>query len=107
MSEIKPDQIKKVRVLGINYEIQYVDTMKQNGCEDTGNIDNTGCRMTINNYHNSKVHIQSVLWHEILEALDYRLELKLTHQQKTQLEAGTLQVMRDNTELIMRILNTT
>lgn len=39
---------------------------------------------------------ESTLLHEILEALNYHLELGLKHSQITALEAGLYQVLKDN-----------
>jgi len=49
---------------------------------------------------NSRPHAASVLLHEIIEALVYRLELDLKHERITQLEAGLIQVFRDNPALL-------
>jgi len=38
----------------------------------------------------------STLLHEIIEALNYHLELKLEHNQITSLEAGLYQTLKDN-----------
>ena len=85
-----------VRILGIDYSINYADLRKQNGSENVGNVDNQACQITINSYLNCPAHSGSVLLHEIIEAINYRLELDLTHEKISQLEAGLIQVIRDN-----------
>jgi UDP-N-acetyl-D-mannosaminuronate dehydrogenase len=95
--------LKTVRILGIDYRINYTDTRKENGSELVGNVDNQECRITINDYISSTPHMSSVLLHEIIEAIDYRLELKLDHEKITQLEAGLIQVIRDNPNLLKEL----
>lgn len=42
---------------------------------------------------------RSTLIHEIIEQLNYHLEMKLEHPQITQLESGLYQVIKDNPHL--------
>jgi hypothetical protein len=97
------NEIKKVRILGIDYGIKYCDTRAENGSESVGNVDNQACKITINSRVNKIPHAMSVLLHEIIEALDYRLELDLKHERITQLEAGLIQVIRDNPKLLQAL----
>lgn len=92
--------LSKIRILGIDYTVNYCDMRKQHGRTDVGAVDPLGCAIVIDSSLNSEAHGKSVLLHEILEALDYRLELGLDHKVITQLEAGLFQVIRDNPELI-------
>lgn len=92
--------ISQVRILGINYKINFADLRKQNGNEVAGNVDNQACVINLDNRGNSDIHAGSVLLHEIIEALNYRLELELEHRKITSLEGGLIQVIRDNPELL-------
>jgi len=92
--------LSSVRILGIDYRINHADVRRQNGSEAVGNIDNQACVITVDSRLNSGPHAGSVLLHEIIEALAYRLELDLKHERITQLEAGLIQVIRDNPKLL-------
>ncbi len=92
--------IKKLRILGIDYPVVFTDMYKTGGNGNAGTADTTGCKIFISNIINSEQHQRSVLLHEILEALNYRLELKLEHNTLTQLEAGLFTVFRDNPNLL-------
>ena len=94
------NNLERVRILGIDYKIEYCDPRKMTGADMVGNIDNHACKITINNDLNSSPHAGSVVLHEIIEALEYRLELNLAHEKITQLEAGLIQVIRDNPDLL-------
>lgn len=94
----------RIRILGIDYRIKYCDQRKQSGAISVGNVDNQACQITIDSYLNSTPHAGSVLLHEIIEALDYRLELNFEHEKITQLEAGLIQVIRDNPELLTELV---
>lgn len=100
---MKQDNLTSIRILGIDYEVNYSDTRKENGSELVGNVDNQACKITINNYINSQPHAGSVLLHEVIEAIDYRLQLQLNHEKICQLEAGLIQVIRDNPNLLKEL----
>ena len=101
----KDSKLQSIRILGIDYGIKYCDQRKQSGAMSVGNVDNQACQITIDSYLNSSPHAGSVLLHEIIEAIDYRLELELSHEKITQLEAGLIQVIRDNPDLLNELSN--
>ncbi len=89
-----------VRILGIDYRINFSDVRLQNGSDEIGNVDNQACVITVDSRLNSAPQASSVLLHKIIEVLAYRLELDLKHAHITQLEAGLMQVIRDNPKLL-------
>ncbi len=91
--------IKKIRILGIDYPVTYVDM-----CGNVGQCHNLETKIVIDTAQNSEQHQPCVLLHEIIEALDYRLELKLDHNVLTSLESGLYQVFRDNPGLAKYII---
>ena len=95
--------MKIVRILGIDYKINHLDMVTLCGNTDAGNVVHQKCVINIDVPNNSKEHAKSVLLHEILEALNYRLELNLRHEIIVQLEAGLFQVIKDNSKLLKYI----
>lgn len=91
--------IKKIRILGIDYDVQF-SNMDVMGNDSAGQCHNTRTRILIDTHNQSESHQRCVLLHEIIEALNYRLELKLEHNQITSLESSLFQVLRDNPDLV-------
>jgi len=91
--------MKTIRILGINYTIIH-EPNDENGMNGPGQINSTRCVIRICTTLNSKAHMKSVLLHEIIEALNYRMELELNHQQITSLEAGLFSVINDNPKFV-------
>lgn len=89
-----------IKILGIRYPVKFCDLQKQAANGNAGGTDTTQCRIFISNIVNSEVHAKSVLLHEVLETINYRLELDLKHNQITQLEAGLFSVLRDNPKFV-------
>lgn len=96
--------INNIRILGIDYSVQHCD-MRKKTSDDTavGSIDNHACTITVDSHVNCSAHAKSVLLHEIFEVLVYRLSLGLPHEKICQIEAGLIQVIRDNPKLIKYI----
>ena len=90
--------IKQIRILGLDYEVELFTDRK--GITGAGQINLQQHLIQINEETNSPVHAKSVLIHEIIEALNYRLELKLEHNVITSLETGLFQVFQDNPEFL-------
>jgi len=91
--------ISKLKIFGFIYTIKTEF--------DRGNVDGLAgqcnaikTEITISTAMNSKPHQKSVLIHEIIEAINYHLELKLDHTAITGLETGLYQVIVDNPELL-------
>ena len=92
--------IKNVRILGINYPVEVIDMQLAAGNHNAGSMDTTGCKIFVSSSINTPEHQKAVLLHEIIEALNYRLELNLEHAKITQLESGLFSVFQDNPELL-------
>lgn len=82
-----------MKILGYNYRIERgvrVDEM-----DAYGRIDRRRQIITVASDLAEDGHASTLL-HEILEALNYHLELKLEHRAIMSLEAGLFQVLTDN-----------
>jgi len=95
--------INKVRILGIDYKIIYEDS-ERSGMSDIGQCHTTQCLIRLCSNKNSKEHAKCVLIHEIIEAINYRLELKLDHNIITSLESSLFAVLIDNPDLLRLLL---
>ena len=89
-------QPENIRIMGLDY---YIDIYPRRERDSYGVCHHDTHTIGISNC-NSEEHAKSVLLHEILEALNYRLELNMDHTKITALEAGLFQVMRDNPKLM-------
>lgn len=87
----------KIRILGIDYEVDFSDN---DFIDSAGKCNTSKTKIWISTKENSPEHAKCVLLHEIIEALNYRLELKLEHQQITSLESSLFQVFKDNPNLL-------
>lgn len=96
--------IESVRILGIDYKIIFEDS-QNSGMMDLGQVNTSQCTIRICSNANSKEHANCVLLHEIIEALNYRLELKLNHNIITSLESSLFQVFSDNPNILKMLLN--
>lgn len=97
--------IDTLRILGLNYKVELFD--ERSGVSGAGQVYNPQALIQLNKDLNNPEHIKSVLLHEIIEALNYRLELKLEHNVITSLETGLFQVLKDNKELLKLFLEDT
>jgi len=86
---IIPDNIK---ILGHNYTIIMIDD-RESGDYGSLNPNTNTIRL---NKNKTQSQIESTLLHEIIEALNINLELRLEHPQISALEAGLYQVIKDN-----------
>jgi len=82
----------KLKILGHSYDVILIDDNETSGFGSLNPNTNT-IRL---NKNKTQSQIESTLLHEIIEALDHNLELKLEHRQISALEAGLYQVLRDN-----------
>ena len=85
---------KSMSILGNTYEVQLEDSFRE-GKEEMGSTCVTLQKITINNKC-CKEQQASTLLHEIIEALNYHLDLDLEHKTMMGLEAGLIQVIKDN-----------
>ena len=94
--------IKSIRILGLDYKVEtYTD---RSGIHDIGQVIVAQNIIQLSSDRNSPEHLKSVLIHEIIEALNYRLELKLEHNVITSLETGLFQVLQDNKNFLKLFL---
>lgn len=83
-----------MRILGYNYTVEMSDDRRKvAGNLGTCDLENQAIYLS---KKNSVSGIQSTLIHEIIEALNFHMELKLRHHQISSLEAGLFQVLSDN-----------
>jgi hypothetical protein len=89
----------KLKILGIDYQVDFEDS-ELTGWSGAGQVNETKCLIKICTNANSESHQKSVLLHEIIESINYRMELKIGHNVITSLECGLIQVILDNPELL-------
>lgn len=94
--------IKSIRILGLDYEIELYG--ERSGIQDAGQVHNPQALIQLSTHINNPEHLKSVLIHEIIEALNYRLELKLDHNIITSLETGLFQIFQDNKDFLKLFL---
>ncbi len=94
--------IETIRILGLDYAIELTD--RRTGLGNAGQILNTQALIQLDKEVNSPEHLKSVLLHEVIEALKYRLELNLDHNIIVSLESGLFQVLTDNPEFVKLFL---
>ena len=89
----------KIRILGIDYRIRYVDRKCDVDSTDVaaefGELLYDPCIITIATCRREEL-IQTTLLHEAIHAIDYRLKAGLTEQMVNTIAEGLGQVMRDN-----------
>lgn len=87
---------KSIEVLGYEYQIVLSSTMPGGVPGDSfGACDFSEGKIYVAEGLNKRL-ASSTLLHEVLEALNYHLELGLKHSQISALEAGLYQVLRTN-----------
>jgi hypothetical protein len=85
-----------IKILGYDYKIEYLenDSMKAFGRFNAE-------KQSILIGNDLPIDLQkSSLIHEIIEALNFYLELELPHNKITSLEAGLYQVFKDNPAIV-------
>ena len=86
----------KLKILGYDYEIILrEDRLKEDGSENPGTHSSRVQRIWIDATQTQQQQ-ESTLIHEILESLNYSLELQMPHNVISSLEAGLYQVLHDN-----------
>jgi len=97
--------IKKINILGFEYSVEESNFVEKEKEQDlTGEVWNTHTKININSASKSEDHKLGTLFHEIIEALNYRLEWKLSHQLVTQLESSLFQVLKCNPKFVKMFL---
>lgn len=87
--------MRNLKILGYNYEVRYSPPIEVGGMEQAARCC-TGKGVILINSVQSKQMQESSMLHEIIEALNYHLELGLGHQTVMSLESGLYQALRDN-----------
>jgi len=94
--------MKKIKIAGHWYRVKFKPNLyrdndaagRSNANKNTIDLDPTG----------TKSHQREVLWHEIIEQLNYRYELGLPHEKITILGASIFQVIEDNPKLLEGVI---
>lgn len=85
----------KLKILGFNYTIDYLDTSKKMIDAVSGAHRQSDLKIFIDDT-NHREYQESTLIHEIIESIDESNELGLEHQTISILEAGIYQTFKDN-----------
>ena len=93
--------MKTIKILGYDYKLSYSPPLESGGMESAGRCE-TGLQLIHIDPKQSDSGQKSSILHEIIEALNYHLELELPHKTISQLEAGLHQVMQDNPDLFTK-----
>lgn len=83
-----------INILGKDVVVSY-DGERLRDMNEQGEFSGNGCRIILDGTM-PRDQTRSVLIHEILEALNWHMEMELPHSKITQLEAGLFQVMKEN-----------
>lgn len=86
---------KKLKIGGLIYDVILKDRNKECGVSHYGTTDPSLMKIWIHSGI-SKQQQESTLIYEILEAINHNWELRLEHQQISQLETSLYQVLKDN-----------
>lgn len=87
--------VKKIKILGYDYEIRGIPQMEFGGTDCPGRLHALKQIILVDLSQNKQCQESSLL-HEIIEALNYHLETNISHQSIMSLEAGLYQVLKDN-----------
>lgn len=91
------DEVMIVRILGVDYSVEEDSSLAQTGLQ--GLISFTDQRILINEHISFEMQRSAIL-HEIIEGINGMMEMKLKHNQISQMEAGLNQVLSDNPLLL-------
>lgn len=91
--------LTKLRILGLDYEVEFSAMRITNGNTNYGTVALDLCKLSIDNGTNSPGMVRATLLHEILEVLVYRLDIDIKHSDICAIESGLIAVLRDNKEL--------
>ena len=85
----------KIKILGYDYEVIFRNRGNDDGSDNAGTHSSRSQKIWIDS-DQSQQQQESTFLHEILEALNYALQLEITHKGICSLEAGLYQVLKDN-----------
>lgn len=91
------DEVMIVRILGVDYSVEEDPSLEKMGLQ--GLISFTDQRILINEHLSFEMQRSAIL-HEIIEGINGMMEMKLEHNQISQMEAGLNQVLSDNPLLL-------
>lgn len=91
--------IDKIKILGHEYTVEMNSEIQQD-YEQSAQISHAKCVITIGSRLVDSRR-EECLMHEIVEALNYHLELRLEHEKITQLGEGLYQVLKDSGLLVI------
>ncbi len=87
---------KTIKICGHRYKIKLLkDRIKEDGMENPASSFSRTNTIWID-LNQAESRIETCLLHEIIEMLNYELELKLEHRTMSELESGLYQVLKDN-----------
>lgn len=86
---------KQIKIGGSIYRIILKDILRHEYRSMAGYENSDDCEITINIKSDIQTQ-ETTLIHEILEAINYKNELKLNHHQIMSLEHNLYQVLKDN-----------
>lgn len=82
-----------IKILGYNYEIRRDKTADEIGASGRHRVKSQVIQVASDQCDEQK---ESTILHEIIEALNYSLELEIKHSSIMALEAGFYQTLKDN-----------
>ncbi len=85
---------KAVRIMGHDYVVSMTPRLFTS--DDTSGVCDTAIHKITLDSNFAESHVAETFLHEILEALNYHLELELKHAKLNALSEGLFQVLRDN-----------
>jgi hypothetical protein len=89
-----------MKILGSEFAVEYMDNVDSN---DMGDCCIRAQRLRIQKHQHLEAKLET-LFHEILEAINIKLETNLQHDKITALSCGFYAVMRDNGISIEKLL---
>jgi hypothetical protein len=89
--------LKKIKILGHDYKVNHINNTLKEG--DAASCNMATLEINICNVHPKTRQMEGVV-HEIIEALNYHLELELPHNKIMSLSEGLWQVLNDNEGLL-------
>ena len=94
----KRDLPKRIRIMGIEYEVRISDYSKEPG-NTSGTINQISSVINVINTVSPDL-AREVLIHECIESMNYRMGWELEHTLLSEVSVGVLQVLRDNPEFV-------
>jgi hypothetical protein len=91
-------KLKKVKIAGHSYKIKYKDSLvREHGA--TGMSSEANCDIILQT-GGKRSHRQEIFIHEIVEQINGRFEIGLSHDKITSIAASLFQVLKDNPDLL-------